>query len=240
MFYQNHSPDVVRRGNGTECNRNVSCTGSMERSLKVTLLGYKVMEEMTKFTVYKILVSRTQDESWVIFRRYTDFSQLHDKLKETFPVFNFVLPPKRWFKNFSTEFLEERQQGLQDFLQDLVANKDVNNSKAFREFLCLDDPPTTSFDSLDEKKQAFCGTLEENTCCLERKLMDNKSETESLRNILVDKELQISKPERTKNSELQFMRSHGACWCGSATDILCTNIQSKRSGGPFQELHQLN
>lgn len=49
------------------------------------------------------------------------------QLKELFPVFNFSLPPKRWFNNFSTEFLEERRLGLQDFLQNLVANKDVLN-----------------------------------------------------------------------------------------------------------------
>lgn len=108
---------------------------------------------------------RVPDESWHIFRRYTDFSRLHDKvrhrwlmsadqamwrfahfflsisfwgnltlclyvylqLKEIFPVFNFVLPPKRWFNNFNAEFLEERQLGLQDFLQHLVAQKYMRN-----------------------------------------------------------------------------------------------------------------
>lgn len=98
-----------------------------ERTLKVTLLGYKVIEEKTKFTVYKILVKRAPEESWHIFRRYTDFSRLHDKLKEVFPSFDFALPPKRWFKNFSAEFLEERQLGLQNFLQNLIVRKDVRN-----------------------------------------------------------------------------------------------------------------
>jgi len=52
---------------------------------------------------------------------------LYLQLKEMFPVFDFVLPPKRWFNNFSAEFLEERQLGLQDFLQHLVARKDLRN-----------------------------------------------------------------------------------------------------------------
>lgn len=31
--------------------------------------------------VYKILVKRAPEESWHIFRRYTDFSRLHDKVR---------------------------------------------------------------------------------------------------------------------------------------------------------------
>lgn len=30
--------------------------------------------------VYKILVKKTAEESWVVFRRYTDFSRLNDKV----------------------------------------------------------------------------------------------------------------------------------------------------------------
>ncbi|KAI7809602.1 putative sorting nexin-16-like [Triplophysa rosa] len=215
MFYQNESPEVVRRGNGMEFHRNGFCRESKEESsVIVTLLGYKVMEEKTKFTVYKILVECAPDQSWFIFRRYTDFSQLHDKLKEMFPVFNFSLPPKRWFNNFSAEFLEERRLGLQDCLQNLVANKDVLNSEVVREFLCLDEP-RSAFDSLE--KRAFCET----NCQLQRTLMDNKCEIETLRSLLVHKELQISRPERT-------MMSHRACWYGSATDGALTNIQNNK------------
>jgi len=35
------------------------------------------------------------------------------------------------------------------------------------------------------------------------------------------------------SSELRFIRSHGACWYGSATD----SPEKYSSGGPFQELH---
>ncbi|KAA0718926.1 Sorting nexin-16 [Triplophysa tibetana] len=161
MFYQNESPEVVRKVNGMEFHRNKFCRESKEESsVKVSLLGYKVMEEKTKFT-----------------------------LKELFPVSNFSLPSKRWFNNFSTEFLEERRLGLQDFLQNLVANKDVLNSEAVREFLCLDEPHS-GLDSLE--KRAFCET----DCHLQRTLMDNKCEIESPRSLLVHKELQISTPER--------------------------------------------
>lgn len=32
--------------------------------------------------VYKVLVRKTLDESWVVFRRYTDFSRLNDKVSK--------------------------------------------------------------------------------------------------------------------------------------------------------------
>uniref|UniRef100_A0A8C7XSD6 PX domain-containing protein n=1 Tax=Oryzias sinensis TaxID=183150 RepID=A0A8C7XSD6_9TELE len=51
-----------------------------ERPITPTVLGYEVMEERAKFTVYKILVRKNPDQSWVIFRRYADFSRLNDKV----------------------------------------------------------------------------------------------------------------------------------------------------------------
>lgn len=45
-----------------------------------------------------------------------------------FPGFRLSLPPKRWFKdNYDSDFLEDRQLGLQAFLQNLVAHKDISN-----------------------------------------------------------------------------------------------------------------
>lgn len=50
------------------------------------------------------------------------------QLKEMFPGFRLSLPPKRWFKdNYNSDFLEDRQLGLQAFLQNLVAHKDIAN-----------------------------------------------------------------------------------------------------------------
>ncbi|KAG7329725.1 hypothetical protein KOW79_005947 [Hemibagrus wyckioides] len=156
------------------------------------------MEERAKFTVYKILVRRAPDESWVIFRRYTDFIRLNDKLKEMFPKLRLSLPPKRRFKdNYDMNFLEERQVGLQAFLQNLVAQKDMTKSDVVRGFLCLDDPPGP-FDSLDESK-AYCETLEETNHRLQRELQDKQREIQSLRRILEDRDLQISGLEKSKN-----------------------------------------
>ncbi|KAL1775641.1 sorting nexin-16 isoform X2 [Sigmodon hispidus] len=161
-----------------------------DRPSTPTILGYEVMEERAKFTVYKILVKKTPEESWVVFRRYTDFSRLNDKLKEMFPGFRLALPPKRWFKdNYNADFLEDRQLGLQAFLQNLVAHKDIANCLAVREFLCLDDPPGP-FDSLEESR-AFCETLEETNYHLQRELLEKQKEVESLKKLLGEQQLHI-------------------------------------------------
>lgn len=171
-----------------------------ERPITPTVLGYEVMEERAKFTVYKILVKKTQDESWVVFRRYTDFSRLNDKLKEMFPGFRLSLPPKRWFKdNYDSDFLEDRQLGLQAFLQNLVAHKDIANSLAVREFLCLDDPPGP-FDSLEESR-AFCETLEESNYRLQKELLEKQKEIVSLKKRLGEKEAAILLLEKHINGE---------------------------------------
>ncbi|XP_060729347.1 sorting nexin-16-like isoform X2 [Tachysurus vachellii] len=234
--------DHVSKENGTR-------TGTDERNDRPpvpTLLGYEIMEERAKFTVYKILVRRAPDESWVIFRRYTDFTRLHDKLKEMFPKLRLSLPPKRRFKdNYDMNFLEERQFGLQAFLHNLVAQKDMTKSDIVRGFLCLDDPPGP-FDSLEESK-AYCETLEETNHRLQRELQDKQREIQSLRRILEDRELQISGLEKSKNisnelndahpepetdaartddasdpdrsPELHLAKiNHAACWSGSASE----------------------
>uniref|UniRef100_UPI0037E92B16 sorting nexin-16 isoform X1 n=2 Tax=Semicossyphus pulcher TaxID=241346 RepID=UPI0037E92B16 len=207
-----HSPVTRARLNGTlehsveysTCPRSISDpVGNQqdeERPITPTVLGYEVMEERAKFTVFKVLVRKSADESWVVFRRYTDFSRLNDKLKEMFPGFRLSLPPKRWFKdNYDSDFLEDRQLGLQAFLQNLVAHKDIANCTAVREFLCLDDPPGP-FDSLEESR-AFCETLEESNYRLQKELLEKQKEIASLKRRLEEREQSILTLEKQINGE---------------------------------------
>lgn len=63
-----------------------------------------------------------------------------------FPGFRLSLPPKRWFKdNYDSGFLEDRQLGLQAFLQNLIAHKDIANWYVTRSpgsFLLTTPPPS--------------------------------------------------------------------------------------------------
>lgn len=184
-----------------------------DRPSTPTILGYEVMEERAKFTVYKIQVKKNPEESWVVFRRYTDFSRLNDKLKEMFPGFRLALPPKRWFKdNYNADFLEDRKLGLQAFLQNLVAHKDIAHCLAVREFLCLDDPPGP-FDSLEESR-AFCETLEDTNYRFQKELLEKQKEVESLKKLLGEKQLRIDTLE-SRIRALCLDREEPPSWSGT-------------------------
>ncbi|MBN3283075.1 SNX16 protein, partial [Polyodon spathula] len=238
-------------------------TGWEDRPSTPTVLGYEVMEERAKFTVYKVLVRKSPEESWVVFRRYTDFSRLNDKLKEMFPGFRLALPPKRWFKdNYNSDFLEDRQLGLQAFLQNLVAHKDIANCLHVREFLCLDDPPGP-FDSLEEIK-AFCETLEETNYRLQKELNEKQREIEHLKTKIEEKQQRIDFLESGINQENSCRpseqgsgcsddvessaveadqemgvenspRIHAACWCGPASGNSPPVIEVAQAAELFEE-----
>ncbi|XP_061924763.1 sorting nexin-16-like [Entelurus aequoreus] len=141
--------------------------------------------------VYKILVSGSQGDSWIVFRRYTDFCRLQNKLKDLFPSVHLVLPPKRWFKdNYDEEFLAERQIALQTFLHNLTHHKHIISSDAVRQFLCMTDPPGP-FDSVEESR-AFCETLEETNHHLQRELMEKQRDFDNLTHILKERENYIN------------------------------------------------
>ncbi|XP_059200748.1 sorting nexin-16-like [Centropristis striata] len=162
-----------------------------ERPIAPILLGYEILEERAKFTVYKILVTGSQGDSWVVFRRYTDFCRLNDKLKELFPSLRLTLPSKSWFKdNYDEDFLEERQNGLQTFLQNLMLHNDIISSEAVRHFLCLVEAPSP-FDSLEESR-VFCETLEDTNHRLQGELLENQREVDTLKKRLEEKENHIS------------------------------------------------
>ncbi|XP_067135593.1 sorting nexin-16-like isoform X2 [Centruroides vittatus] len=157
---------------------NETCTNL---EYKLPIVGYEVMEERTRFTVFKIQVEhRTTGNSWFVFRRYTDFVRLHRKLKELFPSIHFALPPKKWLgDNFSPRFLEDRLHGLQNFVKNILTYKDVRNSKPVRLFFCLDEPPGLH-DTIEESR-AQCENLEEEVFRLQQQLKDKDSEIEQLR-----------------------------------------------------------
>ncbi|XP_055007265.1 sorting nexin-16-like [Boleophthalmus pectinirostris] len=147
-----------------------------------TVLGYKILEKRSKFTVYKILV-RDSKESWIIFRRYTDFCKLNNKLKELFPSILLPFPPKCRFKNtFGGDFLKTRQIQLQLFLEKLALHKDMYNCDIVRHFLHLVNSPDL-FESLDESR-AFCESLEEINHRLQRALSDKQREVDVLKETL--------------------------------------------------------
>lgn len=66
-----------------------------------------------------------------------------------------TLPRKKLFgDNFSSLFLSNRVQGLQKFINSVLANDTLRHSKPVRDFFCLDEPPTY-LDNIEECRAIF-------------------------------------------------------------------------------------
>uniref|UniRef100_A0A1A9VX78 PX domain-containing protein n=1 Tax=Glossina austeni TaxID=7395 RepID=A0A1A9VX78_GLOAU len=124
--------------------------------LHIPIIGYEVMEERARFTVYKLRVENPHsNDCWLVLRRYTDFVRLNNKLKQIFPHITLNLPRKKVFgDNFNPMFLDNRVQGLQMFVNTIMNNEELRKSQFVREFFCLDEPPTYS-ESMEECRAIF-------------------------------------------------------------------------------------
>ncbi|CAG9799459.1 unnamed protein product [Chironomus riparius] len=125
-------------------------------SIKIPIVGYEVMEERSRFTIFKLRIENYEKNSfWLVLRRFTDFTRLHTKLKQLFPSTNLVLPKKKWFgNNFSSGFLDTRIAGLQTFINTILGNPEMKKCPVVREFFCLDEPPLFS-ESMEDCKAIF-------------------------------------------------------------------------------------
>lgn len=133
-----------------------SSPGASGIRVRIPIIGYEVMEERARFTVYKLRIENpVTNNCWLVLRRYTDFVRLNNKLKQTFPKFNLTLPRKKLFgDNFSSVFLENRVQGLQMYINGIMANETLRNYQNIRDFFCLDEAPSYS-DSMVENRELY-------------------------------------------------------------------------------------
>ncbi|XP_029432962.1 sorting nexin-29 isoform X2 [Rhinatrema bivittatum] len=82
------------------------------------------------FHVYQVYV-RIKDDEWNVYRRYTEFRSLHQKLLSKFPqVRTFSFPPKKAIGNKDAKFVEERRKQLQSYLRN-VMNKIIQTVPEF-------------------------------------------------------------------------------------------------------------
>ncbi|XP_016994586.2 uncharacterized protein Snx16 [Drosophila takahashii] len=174
--------------------------------LRVPIIGYEVMEERARFTVYKLRVENPEtNDCWLVMRRYTDFVRLNGKLKQSFPNLSLLLPRKKLFgDNFNAVFLDNRVQGLQIFVNSVMAKEELRKCKLVREFFCLDEPPSYS-ESMEECRAIF--EAQEETIVhlklqvknkndlilsLQQKLRDEMNEKEQLRETMKNLDLNCS------------------------------------------------
>ncbi|XP_006818443.1 sorting nexin-29-like [Saccoglossus kowalevskii] len=69
------------------------------------------------YHVYQIYV-RIKDEEWNIYRRYSQFYDLHQKMRKMNPMLNtFDFPPKKTLGHKDVKFVEDRRKRLQHYLR---------------------------------------------------------------------------------------------------------------------------
>lgn len=101
---------------------------------------------MIGLKVYKLRIeNKATGDCWYVFRRYTDFVRLCNRLKNSHPQIVKHLPRKRWLKNnFDPVFLEERVNGLQTLVNAILNETELINNPEIQDFFCLNEPPIYS------------------------------------------------------------------------------------------------
>ncbi|UXI17155.1 serine-tRNA ligase [Sarcoptes scabiei] len=101
-------------------------------AITANVVSSEVWEEQKKYTVYKIVV-QYDHQSWVIYKRYNEFSKLCDTLKKKYSFLHLKLPGKKLFgNNFSSDFIKNRRQGLDNLVQRIVSETQLLDQFSLR------------------------------------------------------------------------------------------------------------
>ncbi|KAK1150319.1 tRNA (guanine-N(7)-)-methyltransferase (tRNA(m7G46)-methyltransferase) [Aspergillus melleus] len=98
-------------------------------------------EDGREFAMYVVEVQRNAGEqmpaaSWAVARRYSEFHELHHKLRMRYPsVRNLEFPRRRMVMKLQKEFLQKRRLALEAYLQKLLLLPEVCRSRDLRAFL---------------------------------------------------------------------------------------------------------
>lgn len=94
-----------------------------------------------EFAMYVVEVQRVAGEkmpaaTWIVTRRYSEFHDLHQRLRHRYPsVRNLDFPHRRVIMKLQSEFLRKRQQALEHYMQELLRLPEVCRSRDLRAFL---------------------------------------------------------------------------------------------------------
>ncbi|RDX51162.1 PhoX domain-containing protein [Lentinus brumalis] len=131
----------------TQYEQQESANRLLSDRTRVAIVNSTVGEEDGKQVVrYLVEVQQlAQDGSfasgWVVARRYNEFFNMHNKLREKYLVVrNLDFPGKRLVTSLSTSFVDNRRVALEKYLQSLIAIPAVCESDELRAFLSRDSP----------------------------------------------------------------------------------------------------
>jgi sorting nexin-25 len=113
-----------------------------------------------EYAVYVVEVQRKAGEqmpaaSWAVTRRYSEFLELHQNLREKYPsVRHLDFPRRRMVMKLQTDFLHKRRLALEKYLRELLLLPDVCRSRDLRSFLSQSAiaPGAKSLGNLEDKQ----------------------------------------------------------------------------------------
>ncbi|KAJ5489615.1 hypothetical protein N7539_004505 [Penicillium diatomitis] len=117
-----------------------SLYGRSTVSIKSIVVG-KDEDDGREFAMYVIEVKRNAGEqmpaaSWAVARRYSEFHELHQKLRMSYPsVRHLEFPRRRVVMKLQKEFLQKRRIALESYMQKLLLLPEVCRSRDLRAFL---------------------------------------------------------------------------------------------------------
>ncbi|KAL6866606.1 PXA domain-containing protein [Trichoderma novae-zelandiae] len=116
-----------------------SLYGRSEIRIKSIQVGRE--DDGREFALYVIEVQRNAGEqmpasSWAVMRRYSEFHELHQKLRSRYPsVRHLDFPRRRVVMKFQSDFLRKRRTALEKYLRELLLLPEVCRSRELRAFL---------------------------------------------------------------------------------------------------------
>lgn len=116
-----------------------SLYGRSTIKIKSIMVGKE--EDGREYAVYVVEVQRKAGEqmpaaTWTITRRYSEFHELHQRLRIKYPsVRNLDFPRRRMVMKLQSDFLSKRRMALEKYLREILLLPDVCRSREVRAFL---------------------------------------------------------------------------------------------------------
>ncbi|XP_065899020.1 sorting nexin-14-like isoform X2 [Dysidea avara] len=90
-------------------------------------------------TLYKIKTDCNgkdgENRSFIIERRYKEFLALDTKLKQFYSDLEVTVPPKKTFRVYDAQYLDQRKTEFEQYLNELLRMKKIQNNEMFAAFL---------------------------------------------------------------------------------------------------------
>ena len=105
-------------------------------AIKVSIPTYSE-NKAEKGAVFFNVNLEVKENKWYVEKRFSEFDNLYNGLKDSYHSLP-QLPKKSFLFKMSEKELDQRRQGLEDFLRKIIIRDDVMNSEVVKQFLQLD------------------------------------------------------------------------------------------------------